>query len=138
MYRIDPVPLLKEFGLSVTEPRKSILMAFLQKKTVLTQKDVCQLCYYQYNRVTVYRTLDRFVQTRIIHIIPSTDNVIRYALLNPTLKEGCPEYHLHFMCKECGQTYCLENVPVPLIAMPQGFLASDVEVVVKGSCKKCN
>ncbi|MBC7826214.1 MAG: transcriptional repressor [Chitinophagaceae bacterium] len=138
MYKIDPVPLLKESGLSVTEPRKRILMAFLQKKTILTQKDVRQLCYYQYDRVTVYRTLERFVQTQIIHIIPSTDNVARYALLNHTLKTGCLQYHLHFMCKECGQTYCLENAPVPLIVLPQGFLESEVEVVIKGICKKCN
>ena len=58
-------------------------------------------------------------------------------------KEACSEghhhdNHVHFICDECGIAYCLDNVVVPPIILPERFIAERKDVVVSGICNNCN
>ena len=72
--------LLKRNSLSVTDSRKKILQLFVEQAGALAHGDIEKRAGEKFDRVTVYRTLQTFVDKGIIHTIPTADNSIRYAL----------------------------------------------------------
>lgn len=130
--------LLKQNNLSVTGSRKKILQLFLEQPGALAHGDIEKKAGEKFDRVTVYRTLQTFVDKGIIHTIPTADNSIRYALCKDDCSEGHHhDHHIHFVCSNCNNTYCLDDIVTPEIKLPKGYTAKHVEVVVEGICKKC-
>jgi Fur family transcriptional regulator, ferric uptake regulator len=130
--------ILRRNNLSVTDSRKKILNLFLNVQGALAHGDIERKAGEKFDRVTVYRTLQTFVDKGIIHTIPTTDNSVRYALCKDNCTEGHHhDNHVHFICDQCGTTLCLEDTLVPEVRLPKGFAANEVEVVVKGLCKDC-
>ena len=129
---------LKRNQLSVTESRKQILELFYQKNSALEHNDIERITGEKFDRVTIYRTLQTFVEKGIIHTIPTADNSVRYALCKDKCTEGHHhDNHIHFICNQCSTTYCLEAVSVPEVRLPKGFQPQLIEVVVTGKCKDC-
>jgi Fur family ferric uptake transcriptional regulator len=134
--RVDS--LLQRNSLSVTESRKKILQLFMEQAGALAHGDIEKKAGEKFDRVTVYRTLQKFVDKGIIHTIPTADNSIRYALCKDECSEGHHhDHHIHFVCNNCNNTYCLDDVVTPDIKLPKGYQAEHVEVVVEGVCKNC-
>src|SRR5678816_1548724 len=108
--------------LSVTDSRKKILSLFLNTSDALAHGDIERKAGEKFDRVTVYRTLQTFVEKGIIHTIPTTDNSVRYALCKDNCSEGHHhDNHVHFICMQCGTTLCFEDVVVPEIKISYGF-----------------
>jgi Fur family transcriptional regulator, ferric uptake regulator len=129
---------LKRNLLSVTESRSKILELFLQQNGALAHADIEKKSGASFDRVTVYRTLQTFVEKGIIHTIPTADNSILYALCKDACSEGHHyDHHVHFVCQQCSNTICLEDITVPEVKLPNGYQATQVEVVVNGVCKDC-
>jgi Fur family ferric uptake transcriptional regulator len=130
--------LLRTSKLSITETRTKILELFMSSNGALEHADIDKLGGKAFDRVTVYRTLQTFIDKGIIHKIPTTDTSVRYALCKSECKEHeHHDHHIHFKCEECGNTICLEETDVPSIQLPKGYAAHNVEVVVSGVCKEC-
>jgi Fur family transcriptional regulator, ferric uptake regulator len=134
--QIDSI--LKRNNLSVTSGRKKILELFLEHSSALSHGDIEKKAGEKFDRVTVYRTLQSFVEKGIIHSIPTADNSILYALCKDNCTEGHHhDNHIHFVCSKCGTTTCMENISAPSIKLPDNFIATKVEVVVNGICRNC-
>lgn len=130
--------ILKKNQLSVTASREKILQLFLDQSGALTHGDIERKAGEKFDRVTVYRTLQTFVEKGIIHTIPTIDNSIRYALCKDDCEAGHHhDQHIHFVCSICKNTFCLDDIVTPEIKLPQGYSASKIEVVVDGICKEC-
>ena len=130
--------ILKKNHLSVTGSRKKILEFFLNNEGALAHADIEKKAGEKFDRVTVYRTLQVFVEKGIIHSIPTADNSIRYALC----KEDCAnghhhDNHIHFICSICEKAICMESVTVPRVMLPYGFTPKHYDMVVTGICKDC-
>lgn len=133
------VGLLRKSQLSITDSRRNILELFLQSESALAHHDIESGTKEKYDRVTVYRTLQTFMEKGIIHTIPTPDNSIKYALCKDNCEQGHHhDDHVHFMCTNCGITTCLEEVHVPDIKLPRGYKTRQTEVVVSGLCKDCS
>jgi len=131
--------ILKKSKLSVTDSREKILGLFLNEQGALAHGDIEKKAGEKFDRVTVYRTLQVFVEKGIIHTIPTADNSVRYALCKDECSEGHHhDHHIHFVCSKCEVTYCLDNIVTPAIKLPAGYLTKQIEVVVQGICKNCN
>jgi Fur family transcriptional regulator, ferric uptake regulator len=131
--------ILKRNNLSVTGSREKILGLFLNEPGALAHGDIEKKAGEKFDRVTVYRTLQTFVEKGIIHTIPTADNSIRYALCKDDCSEGHHhDHHVHFVCTNCGNTYCLDDVVTPEVKLPKGYVSSQIEVVVEGVCKICS
>jgi Fur family transcriptional regulator, ferric uptake regulator len=134
--RIEEI--LRHNNLSVTDSRKKILNIFLTHQSALAHRDIEKKAGEKFDRVTVYRTLQTFVEKGIIHTIPTTDNSVRYALCKAECTEGHHhDDHIHFICVNCGSAICIDDVPIPEVSLPRGYTQASVEVVVKGICKEC-
>ncbi|RYY83762.1 MAG: transcriptional repressor, partial [Chitinophagaceae bacterium] len=82
--------ILKRKNLSVTDSRKKILSIFLAHPDALAHGDIETHAGERFDRVTVYRTLQTFVDKGILHTIPTADNSVLYALC-----KDCEEGHHH-------------------------------------------
>src|SRR5215207_6812853 len=124
--------------LSITDSRKKILSLFLIHKDALTHSDIETKAGEKFDRVTVYRTLQTFVEKGIVHTIPTADNTVRYALCKDCTEGHHHDDHVHFVCSNCNKTICLDDVVSPKIDLPEGYIAENVQVVINGVCKDCN
>lgn len=130
--------ILKRNQLSVTASREKILHLFLEQSGALAHGDIEKRAGEKFDRVTVYRTLQTFVEKGIIHTIPTADNSVRYALCKDNCEAGHHhDQHIHFVCSRCGQTFCLDDVVTPEIKLPPGYSTNHIEVVVNGICREC-
>ncbi len=130
--------LLKRNQLSITESRSKILELFLQQSGALAHADIEKKSGAGFDRVTIYRTLQTFVEKGIIHTIPTADNAVLYALCKDECSGGHHhDRHVHFVCGQCSNTLCLEDIAVPEVTLPDGYQSTQVEVVVNGICKDC-
>ena len=130
--------ILKSNRLSITVGREKILRLFLENNGALAHGDIEKKMGAGFDRVTIYRTLQVFADKGIIHTIPSADNAVRYALCKDNCEQGHHhDHHIHFMCKRCSKTYCLDDVVTPEIKLPRGYEVAQIEVVATGVCKSC-
>lgn len=131
--------ILKRSQLSVTGSRKRILELFLATNGgALAHGDIEKKTGEKFDRVTVYRTLQTFLEKGIIHSIPTADNSVRYAMC----KENCAgghhhDNHVHFVCSVCSNTTCLDSVMIPEVKLPDGFQPEQFQMVITGVCKDC-
>ncbi len=135
---IEVDDILKRNHLSVTGSRKKILELFHCNPGALAHCDIERRTGEKFDRVTIYRTLQTFVEKGILHTIPTPDNSVLYALC----KEACTtghhhDDHVHFICDRCNVTYCLDSVVTPEVNLPLGFKPAVIDVVVTGTCKNC-
>ncbi len=130
--------ILKNNGLSITTGRKKILELFTKTEGALAHADIEQKTGLSFDRVTVYRTLQTFVEKGIIHQIPTTDNNILYALCKQDCAAGHHhDNHVHFVCEHCNKTTCLDEVLVPSVKLPKGFTPLRSAMIVHGACMEC-
>src|SRR5215207_2907892 len=129
---------LRRKRLSITDSRKKILSLFLNHKDALAHADIEKKAGEKFDRVTVYRTLQTFVEKGIVHTIPTADNSVRYALCKDCTEGHHHDDHVHFVCSNCNKTICLDDVVSPKIDLPEGYIAENVQVVINGVCKDCN
>lgn len=130
--------ILKKNNLSVTDSRQKIMQLFLNTNGALAHADIEKKTGESFDRVTVYRTLQSFVEKGIIHLIPTRDNSIKYALCKDDCEEGHHhDNHVHFICDDCNKTICLDDVTVPHVKLPKGFTPKHAEMVVNGICEEC-
>ncbi len=130
--------ILKKNSLSVTDSRKKILSLFLQSKDALAHGDIEKKAGEKFDRVTIYRTLQTFVEKGIVHSIPTSDNSVKYALCKDCEEGHHHDDHVHFVCSNCASTICLDDVVSPTIELPKGYFVENVQVVINGVCNKCN
>ena len=130
--------ILRKSHLSVTDVRIDILKLFLKKRNALSHADIEKNFGKELDRVTIYRTLQSFLEKGIIHSIPTANNNVLYAMC----KDECYEHqhldnHAHFVCDDCGATFCLEDVVIPKVKVPKNFTVKHRDFVMNGLCADC-
>lgn len=90
-------------------------------------------------RSTLYRTIKTFEERGLVHAIEDGTGIIKYAICKDqfTTKEN-NDLHLHFRCNTCQETVCLTDYKIPQINLPKGYVAEDMNLIVKGICEKCS
>ena len=131
--------LLSKHGLRKTPIRTEILSLFTKYDTALSASDIFSKMKFKHDRVTVYRALSSFEEHGILHRASEDERGIKYALCG----QHCPDephvdQHAHFVCNQCHQTYCLEDVKVPKVAVSKEFLVDYQNYTLSGTCRVCN
>lgn len=134
----DALSILKRNHLSNTDSRRAILEIFLQSENALAHNDIEKITGERFDRVTVYRTLQTFIDKGIVHTIPTADNATRYALCRENCTGGHHhDDHVHFICEVCGRTTCLDHTHIPSVKLPKGYDATQINMIVNGICPDC-
>ena len=129
--------ILKNHQLRITDCRLDVIQFFLSKRNALSQGDLEQE-FKQYDRVTLYRTLNSFLDSGILHKIPNATGVATYGLCHKTCSPNQHDHdHIHFKCNNCGQIECLDDKKIPKVTLPVGYQIEAVNMIVDGICAKC-
>lgn len=89
------------------------------------------------DKSSIFRVLTLFLEHDIVHAFEDGRGVLNY---EPCTSEGAcnlSDAHIHFYCESCRQSFCMESLPLPDFALPEGFTAHSVSFVIKGECPQC-
>ena len=86
------------------------------------------------DRVTLYRTLDRFADAGLVAKVIGADRVTRFVAVD----SGDHLQHAHFSCADCGRLYCLDAKAPRASAVPEGFEVASVSLEYRGRCADCS
>ena len=129
--------LLKSNKLRLTNARKAVLGVFMSESTAQSHADLEDVLDSSIDRVTIYRTLDTFVNSGILHKIPDDSGAARYALCNNCSEHEHHDNHVHFKCRVCGLSECLMHTQIPTVALPAGYQAEGGNLLLEGVCYRC-
>lgn len=128
--------ILKQNKLRLTDSRKEVLSVLQSARHALLLSEIEQKLPSM-DRITMYRTLQSFKKTDLIHVIGDPQSgVIRYMYNDPTL----PKQHVHFKCNLCNELICLDKSVDPIEGkdLPEGYEAEVYSLVIEGLCNKCS
>ncbi len=132
------VRLLRKNKLKVTQPRLSVLQIISDKDTAISQPELEKLLGNEIDRVTLYRVLATFEEKGILHKIFDLHGTATYALCSTECDEHHHhDQHVHFICSICNSIYCLEDIKLPKINLPEGYQLDSVGINAVGRCAQC-
>jgi len=130
--------LLEKHHLKKTGPRLKVL-SMLSAKNVATSQPDLESVTEGIDRVTLYRILSAFEEKGIIHKVFDLNGTANYAMCSSDCGEDHHhDEHLHFNCTNCKNVYCLDDLHLPPINLPEGFKADGFTLYATGLCPKCN
>ncbi len=89
------------------------------------------------DKSAVFRTLMLFKEHRLVHVISDGSNSERYELCRSHDHAHDDDAHLHFYCERCHRTFCIDEVAVPEVKLPKGYVMSSAMFVARGVCPEC-
>ena len=129
--------ILKTHRMRVTACRVDVLKSFIDEVNALSQ-GFLENKFPTYDRVTIYRTLNSFLEKGILHKIPNDQGTATFGLCQDNCTPTQHHHdHIHFKCQDCGKITCLEDMEIPKVNLPAGYSVSQVNMIVDGICEKC-
>lgn len=86
----------------------------------------------------IFRALSLFRENHLLHVIEDGGDGVRFELCHShDHHRHDDDTHVHFHCEHCGRTFCIDNTPIPVVELPEGYLMTSANYVVKGVCPDC-
>jgi len=89
------------------------------------------------DKSSIFRSLGVFREHALVHVIEDGGDGVRYELCHSHDEEGDDDIHAHFYCERCHRTFCLYDVAVPQVVLPEGFRGHTTNFMIKGVCPEC-
>lgn len=140
MYPSDRIAqTLNRHGLRQTPVRRAVLQVMTDASFALAMSEIEQQLPPNTDRITLYRTLKSFEESGLIHRVIDATDIIRYA----TCSIECSAHahfdnHVHFKCTSCQHIYCLNQVAIPAVTLPDKFEAVSRDYLLAGVCRECH
>lgn len=148
---------IRTAGLRCTAARVAVLEHLLTLTGPATHADVAQaLAHRGFDRATIYRNLIELTEAKLATRVDLGDHVWRFEVRRHT-QAGHRDDHPHFICMECGEISCLDDVNVAITRKAGSSVDSDqgadrsrrrakksagihavTEVLLKGQCENCS
>lgn len=136
MSDFDAASILREFGLKQSAGRKALVEVLLKAEKPLSHKEICaKLAGLRYDPVSVYRSLEAFIDAGIVHRIEDDNHTWLFAFCTCSGESHC---HPHFFCRSCGKCECLREYQVPEIpGLRENCIIEEKKFYIKGVCESC-
>ena len=89
------------------------------------------------DKSTIFRTLTLFLSHHLIHGVDDGSGSLKYAVCEDCCMRTVEDQHMHFYCEQCHKTYCIRSVHAPTVNLPEGFMQTGINYVIKGICADC-
>ncbi len=132
----DPVALMQEHGVKPTANRILILRALLGAGRPLSMTEI-ETLLESVDKSIISRTLSAFREARLLHVLADGSESVRYEVCHCASEAEDADRHVHFHCTHCGRTFCLKEIPVPAVSLPDGYRGDHVNFIVEGICPAC-
>ena len=88
------------------------------------------------DKSSIFRALTVFRDAHLVHVLEDSGDGIRYELCHSN-GEHDEDLHVHFHCTRCHKTYCLQDIPIPSVVIPEGYLQESSSYLIHGICPSC-
>ena len=129
--------ILSEKGITPTPVRKLVYKCLADARGPLSLSDL-EIKLDTVDKSTISRTLSTFKEHQLLHSFNDGSGSVKYELCISDDSGRHDDLHVHFRCKKCGKTICLQEVGVPTVKLPEGYLSHEVNYVVTGICSDCS
>ena len=130
---------LKDQGYKLTGQRRIIIDVFEECPAHYTAQEVFEKVKTQnpnINFSTVYRNLELLCKIGVINKLNISSKISHFELAHNCTEDQC---HPHFTCINCGDTYCLTEVAIPMTkSLRKGFVIGHQRIQLEGLCPRCN
>lgn len=89
------------------------------------------------DKSSIFRVLSLFLEHDVVHSFEDGRGLLNYELCEHRGPCSHKENHVHFYCESCQRSFCLEDIHIPQIMLPDGFLPHSMSFIVKGECPEC-
>ena len=127
---------LQQKNIRPTAMRQLVLKVMLTEKRAMSLSDLEEQ-FDNADKSTLFRTLRTFEDKRLIHSIDDGTGSLKYAICHDSCEVDHNDFHVHFFCLKCEQTYCLNDVMISSVNLPHGFKMEVINTIVKGVCVNC-
>ena len=120
-----------------TAIRLLILKAMMQFERAFSSLDL-ENYLETVDKSTVSRTINLFLEHHLVHCIDDGSGSLKYSVCGNECNCSVVELHALFYCLKCHRTFCLRNIPVPMVELPRNFTLESINYVLKGCCEDCS
>ena len=131
------IEMLLEHGIRPTANRIVLVKALAEAEHPLTMMEL-EDNVDSIDKSNVFRALALFRDHHLVHVLQDGADAVRYELCHSHEDGHDDDIHAHFYCEKCGQTFCLNDIAVPTVALPEGYRMSTINYLIKGVCPKCS
>ena len=130
------IEVLEKKGVRVTAIRILVMEALLASSRPMSLSDL-ETVLDTVDKSSIFRTLEVFEKHHAVHSIDDGTGSIRFEVCEGGTDCTVSDMHTHFYCEKCHRTYCLKDINVPVVNLPEGFEMHSVNYIVKGICPGC-
>ncbi len=130
--------LLNSKGIKPTANRILVMRELLKASRPISLADLESLFGHTLDKASIFRVLELFVEKDVVHVIEDGSRSLKYELCHGSSHHTIADQHVHFFCEHCKEIFCLTDIQVPRVELPQGFSSRSINFVIKGRCPKCN
>ena len=133
------ISLMQEHGVRLTANRLLIARALESAGRPLSMTELEDLLE-TIDKSGVFRTLQLFREAGLVHVLEDSGDGVRYELCHSHCHDAGShdDLHVHFYCERCHRTFCLDESPVPEVAVPAGYTPLTRSFLVRGLCPSCS
>lgn len=132
----DLIALLEEHDVRPTANR-IIVAGVLARASMPLSLSELEVEIGSIDKSNIFRSLVTFKEHHIVHVLEDGSDGVRYELCKSHDHDHDEDLHVHFHCEICGKTYCLEDIPVPEVSVPEDFQPRSANYIIKGICPSC-
>lgn len=133
----DEVVILESRGIKPTANRILVMRELMRAMRPVSLADLEISSGFSMDKASIFRVLELFAQHNVVHVIEDGSRSLKYELCHSRGHHTIADQHVHFYCERCKKTFCFEDVPVPMVSVPDGFSPRAVNYVIKGVCPDC-
>lgn len=127
---------LREHGVKPTANRLLVARALDDSRRPLSLAELEERLE-TLDRSSIFRVLTLFRDQHLVHVIEGGREGALYELCQSHDHAMDDDRHAHFYCESCHRTFCLEDIPVPSVVLPEGYEATSASYLIKGICPNC-
>jgi len=128
--------ILEKAGIKPTAVRILVYKTIMDTEESFSLADI-EARLLSVDRSSIFRALTLFSSHKLLHTFEDGSGSLKYCVCHNHGECTPDEWHCHFYCEKCKKTYCLEDDAIPLVALPKGFTARELNYIIKGVCANC-
>jgi len=132
----DLTELLRERKLKATSTRLEVLSIIAEKSNAISYSEL-KNALQDFDRVTLYRTIQSLEENGIIHKALKEENDVFFAMCSQRCASGTHHHqHIHFKCSVCKSVSCVQTQNPIHLSIP-GYQLDHFEIAASGVCEAC-
>lgn len=122
-------------GVKPTANRVLVLRTLLNTERPVSLSELEDELPYM-DKSSIFRTLTLFKEHHVTHEIDD-GTTLKYEACHSEHECSVSDMHTHFHCEVCQQTFCLHDIQIPTVQLPEGYETHAINYMIKGICPQC-